>query len=127
MVTNRNIHYPGTFSFWGVENPPDFPEQSIFTNHQTSGNQYIPIDTSQIQKTHYPVASTNTVLDLLRKKKIKTGYIDTIMFMYTIYNSVHFHRAPIWDHNDSPKEIMDKIIGDTLDRHSFFSLCPDCE
>ena len=113
--------------FLNVPNLPDFPGQSTLTNYHTSGSQHIPVDTGQTQRTYYPVASTNTVLDLLRKKRIKTGYIHTLMFMYTIYNSVHFHRSPIWDHDDSPKEIMDKILGDTLDRHSFFSLCPDCE
>ena len=49
------------------------------------------------------------------------------MFMYTICNSAHLDKSPIWEHDDSPKEIMDKILGNTLDRHSFFSLCPDCE
>merc|ERR1712105_82015 len=83
-------------------------------NHQTSGNQYIPTSTSQTHKTHSPVASTSLVLSLLRK----TGYIHTLLFMYTICNSAHLDKSPIWEH---------KILGDTLDRHSFFSLCPDCK
>ena len=92
----------------------------VFTNNpqthviQTNGDRLL-------------ATSASSVLKLLIRKKINIGYTHTLTFANNITNSAYLDKSPIWEHDISPKEIMDKILGDTMDRHSFLSLCPDCE